>query len=333
MRLLLCALMLSWVTQPAFAQETASQPARLKVDWNTERNLWLSGSKAVYPQIAALAQIEGVVRIRMVVGTDGVPSNVQFVSGAPLLIGAALDAVKTWRFRPTLVNGVPVEVETVANVDFFLPGRDLATVIARERKKVQEHPNDPKAHEALARELLQDDQLRASIDEFRRAVALKPRDAALHFGLADVLRQSGEVQAAIAEYREGLALAPKETQAREDFARCLEQVGDPDSALSEYRTLLQQDRHDGSAHFRLGLLLMNKGDVDGAINEFRSALHNRFDTPATHYWLGTALEKMGQLSNALKEYKKASSEAPQEKSYHDATDRVEQALQQEPVRL
>ena len=331
--LLLCTLMLLCVTQPAFSQVAASQPARLKVDWNTEQNLWASGNKPVYPEIAAVAQVQGVVRIRMVVGTDGVPSDVQFVSAAPLLMRAAMDAVKTWRFRPMIVNGIPVEVETIANVNFFLPGHDPATVIARERKKVQEHPNDPKGHEALAQELLQDGQVPASIEEFREAIALKPNDAALHFGLANALRQNQDLQAAISGYRQGLAVAPRTLLAREALAQCLEQAGDSDAALSEYRTLLKQSHYDGSVHYSIGLLLLNKGDVDGAVEEFRSALHDGFSTPATHYRLGTALEKKSQLQEALKEYKKAASDAPQEKDYQETRERLERALQRQSPEL
>lgn len=324
---LFCALILLWNPKAAFSQATATKPIPLQVDWHTEEGLRVSGSRPVYPQIAELAQIQGVVRISMVAGTDGVPHDVQFVSGAPLLMGAAMNAVKTWRFRPMLVNGAPVEVETVASVNFFLPGQDPASVLARDRERVQKRPRDPKAHEALARELLQDGQLSSSAEEFRQAIALKPRDAALHFGLADALRQSSNLPAAIAEYHRGLDLAPKVTQAQEDLAACLEQAGDSDSALSEYEKVLQRDRQDGSVHFRVALLLMNKNDVEGAIKEFRSALHYGFDTPAAHYRLGTALEKKDQLKDALREYKRASSEAPQEKSYQQATDRVEQALQ------
>lgn len=332
-RRLLCALILLCTPKAGFSQATAAKPAHLNVDWHTEESFRISGARPVYPQIAALAQVQGVVRISMVVGTNGVPHDLQFVSGAPLLMRAAMDAVKTWRFRPMLVNGSPVEVDTVASVNFFLPGQDPATVLARERDNVQKHPLDPKAHEALARELLQDGQMTASASEFRKAVALKPRDAALHFGLAEALRQNGELKAAIAEYRQGLALAPKLTKARADLAQCLEQAGDPDSALSEYRTLLERDRQDGSAHSRVGFLLMNKGDVGGAIKEFRSALHYGFDTPGTHYQLGVALEQTGHLSDALKQYRRASSEAPQEKSYRDATERVEQTLEHEHAHL
>ncbi len=284
---------------------------------------------SVYPRIAELAQVEGVVRIRMVVGTDGVPYDVQFLSGPPLLMGVAMNAVKTWRFRPMLVNGIPVEVETVTGVGFFPPGRDPSTLLALKRNKVQKHPNDPKAPEALARELFQDGDLTESADEFRKSIALKPNDAGLRFGLPDAMQENGDLQAAIGEYRRGFGLVPKAAKAREELARCLDEAGDSDAALSEYRLLLQQDRDDGNAHFSVGVSLMNKGDLDGAIKELRAALHDRFDTPTAHFLLGKALEEKTRFKEALKEYKRAASEAPQEKSYQEAKDRLERALQQQ----
>ena len=56
----------------------------------------------------------------MTIGKDGQVQNIMVISGHPLLVQAALDAVKQWVYRPTLVNGAPVEVTTEAEVPFNL---------------------------------------------------------------------------------------------------------------------------------------------------------------------------------------------------------------------
>jgi protein TonB len=75
-----------------------------------------------YPPLAKQARVSGEVRLRLVVGTDGAVKEVTVVSGHPLLIQAAIDAVRQWLYRPTVVNGVPVEVLTEVAVNFTLTG-------------------------------------------------------------------------------------------------------------------------------------------------------------------------------------------------------------------
>jgi periplasmic protein TonB len=73
-----------------------------------------------YPVIAKNAHISGEVKIRATIGTDGAVKDYVVVSGSPLLSRAALDAVRQWRYRPTKLNGEPVEVETLITVNFVL---------------------------------------------------------------------------------------------------------------------------------------------------------------------------------------------------------------------
>ena len=62
------------------------------------------------------------MRLEAVIGRDGAIANLTVISGHPLLIPAALDAVRKWRYRPTLLNGTPVEVITTVDVNFTLGG-------------------------------------------------------------------------------------------------------------------------------------------------------------------------------------------------------------------
>ncbi|HEX4138534.1 MAG TPA: energy transducer TonB [Bryobacteraceae bacterium] len=78
------------------------------------------GPKPAYPRIALTTRTQGVVKIQALIGRDGVIRNLQAVSGPALLIAAAMDAVRQWRYRPTLLNGEPVEVITEIDVNFTL---------------------------------------------------------------------------------------------------------------------------------------------------------------------------------------------------------------------
>lgn len=73
-----------------------------------------------YPPLARTARISGVVRLIGTIGKDGTIQNLQLVSGHPLLARAALEAVQEWLYKPTLLNGVPVEVIAPIEVSFTL---------------------------------------------------------------------------------------------------------------------------------------------------------------------------------------------------------------------
>jgi protein TonB len=74
----------------------------------------------VYPFIARASRTEGTVVLAAIISKGGTIENLRVVSGSPMLQEAALDAVKTWRYRPYLLNGEPVEVETTVTVIFRL---------------------------------------------------------------------------------------------------------------------------------------------------------------------------------------------------------------------
>jgi periplasmic protein TonB len=74
----------------------------------------------VYPPLAKTARIQGVVTFQATIGADGEIRNLQLQEGHPLLVSAARNAILQWRYRPTLLNGKPVEVLTTITVRFSL---------------------------------------------------------------------------------------------------------------------------------------------------------------------------------------------------------------------
>ena len=73
-----------------------------------------------YPTLAKQARISGIVRLVGIIGKDGKIENLQVISGHPMLVRAALDAVRQWVYRPTLLNGQPVEVIAPIEISFIL---------------------------------------------------------------------------------------------------------------------------------------------------------------------------------------------------------------------
>lgn len=80
----------------------------------------ISRKMPVYPKIALQARLQGVVTFTAIIARDGTIQQLQLVSGHPLFIEAATEAVRQWRYRPTLLNGEPVEVVAPIEVKFIL---------------------------------------------------------------------------------------------------------------------------------------------------------------------------------------------------------------------
>jgi protein TonB len=73
-----------------------------------------------YPPLAKVARIQGVVRLEAIISRDGTVQDLKVMSGHPLLVKSALEAVQRWRYQPTLLNGEPVEIITEIDVNFTL---------------------------------------------------------------------------------------------------------------------------------------------------------------------------------------------------------------------
>jgi protein TonB len=93
---------------------------RVQLGGNVEDARLISRIQPVYPALAMQSRIQGDVILHAIIGKEGDVSELQVISGHPFLVKAALDAVRQWRYRPTLLNGLPVEVETTITVSFVL---------------------------------------------------------------------------------------------------------------------------------------------------------------------------------------------------------------------
>ena len=97
-------------------------PQRIRVGGNVAAAKLVRQVTPLYPPIAKTAHISGTVILHAVIAKDGTIQNLDYVSGPPLLMKNAMDAVRQWRYSPTLLNGEPVEVDTTISVVFTLGG-------------------------------------------------------------------------------------------------------------------------------------------------------------------------------------------------------------------
>ena len=105
---------------PPVKVEKPVTPQRIRVGGNVQQAKLIRQPKPIYPPLAKQARISGVVHLNAIIGKDGTIQNLTVAGGHPLLVPAAMEAVKQWVYAPTLLNGEPVEVVTQIDVNFTL---------------------------------------------------------------------------------------------------------------------------------------------------------------------------------------------------------------------
>jgi len=97
-------------------------PQRIRVSSGVSTGLLIRKVTPNYPPLAKQARIQGAVVLQAEISKEGTIQNLQLISGHPMLAPAAIEAVKQWRYKPYLLNGEPVAVETQVVVNFSLSG-------------------------------------------------------------------------------------------------------------------------------------------------------------------------------------------------------------------
>lgn len=124
--------MVAGVPSPVFTEVLASagsvpvlakisaMPKRMRIASRVAEANLIHDVAPTYPPEAGRARIEGTVVLLAVIGKDGTVEDVRVESGLPLLAQAAIDAVKQWRYRPYVLNGEPIEVDSKITINFTL---------------------------------------------------------------------------------------------------------------------------------------------------------------------------------------------------------------------
>jgi TonB family protein len=108
---------------PVSSDSHASKaPTRITVPAREMQGNLLTKAVPIYPPAAKKARIQGDVALNLVIGADGKAEEVRVISGPQELQQSALDAVRQWTYKPYLLNGDPIEVETTVHVIYSLKG-------------------------------------------------------------------------------------------------------------------------------------------------------------------------------------------------------------------
>jgi TonB family protein len=108
------------LTAAATLLQAQDAPQRIRIGGNVQAANLIKKVTPVYPPLAKQARVQGTVRFTVILSKEGDVMNMQLVSGHPLLVPSATEAVQQWKYKPTLLNGNPVEVITQIDVNYTL---------------------------------------------------------------------------------------------------------------------------------------------------------------------------------------------------------------------
>ena len=110
------------ISSTPVAVPKVATPQRVRVSQGVSQGLLIRKIQPNYPPLARQARIQGSVLLQAQISKDGSIQNLRLISGHPMLAPAAIEAVKQWKYKPYMLNGEPVEVETQITVNFTLAG-------------------------------------------------------------------------------------------------------------------------------------------------------------------------------------------------------------------
>jgi protein TonB len=110
------------ISSTPVAVPKVATPQRVRVSAGVTQGLLIRKVQPVYPPLARQARIQGTVILQAQISKTGDIENLQSISGHPMLVPAAIEAVRQWKYKPYILNGEPVEVDTQVTVNFTLGG-------------------------------------------------------------------------------------------------------------------------------------------------------------------------------------------------------------------
>jgi TonB family protein len=264
----------------------------------------------VYPQVAKTAHISGTVVLHAIIAKDGSVQQLEYVSGPPLLMKSAMDAVRQWQYEPTLLKDEPVEVDTTISVVFTLGGDAASPPTA--------HPDTPESPDAAAGRALYESGMKSfnqgdyrSAAEFLEAsVARYPHKSAVFNNLGRTYMMLDQGDKAVGALRKAIEIDPSDLYAYNNLGRVLWKQKKYDEAAEAFNKQLEVNPQDRFVHPNLGLLYMQMNQYDKAAKEFEMAAAAAPNDPRIQASLGGAYAKLKQTDKAMAALERAVEIAP-----------------------
>lgn len=302
---------------PSAAQYSSSQnpdvtnpPQRIRVGGNVAAAKLTRQVTPIYPEVAKMAHISGTVVLHCIVGKDGSVHQLESVSGPPLLLKSAMDAVRQWRYEPTFLKGEPVEVDTTVSVIFTLGGNAAPPSTV--------HPDTAESPDAAAAHVLYDSGMKAfNQGDYRSAAELLEASVARYPHKSSAFNDLGRtylmldlVDKAVIAFQKAVEINPSDRFAYNNLGRAFWKQKKYDQAVEAFTKQLEINPQDRFVHPNLGLMYMQMNQYDKAAVEFEIAAAAAPNDPSIQADLGGAYAKLNQTDKAIAALERAVEIAP-----------------------
>jgi len=226
------------------------------------------------------------------------------VTVAGFLLGQTLLSTRP-RARRIIAGGVVGTLVLLLAIVTIQRNRDYRSDMALWADTLAKCPNNPRAHNNLGVDLLEQGRASEAMDQYQQALRIKPdfADAQFNLGLASV--QLGRLPEAIGHFERAVQIQPDHVRALNNLGVLLLQLGRPQEAIGHFEEMLRIKPDSAEAHGNLGVALMQLGRVPEAIGHFEQIIRLRPEDAEAHNAMGAALEKAGRVQDAIPQYEQA----------------------------
>ena len=260
--------------RPAEAQKQAETQKIVRQSTNALLASALNRVEAVYPPLALTARVSGAVFVEVTIDEGGNVTSAHALAGHALLKDAAVEAARSWTFKPTIVQGKPVKVAGSLKFTFSLPDyilRDPVRIIGRLKRQIARSPLNPTLYYQLGRAYEDDRQYEDALKAYARAVALKPNYGEARVAIGSLNMKLNQCDEALDAYNQAVLLdLTPEIKAGAYRAMALiyfrrDQFQEAVEPFKQAIALAPQ----GSMHLNLGLTYLKLGDKPSAMEQYR----------------------------------------------------------------
>jgi len=304
MKSFVCASLLTLIliTQSAALEQEATQQDRPSVIRKSGEALQSSATKKRepdYPPSAKAVRVSGSVVVEVTVDEEGNVISARAISGHALLKDSAREAAQGWKFKPTLLSGVPVKVigEITFNFSLEVTSKQIDALL----KEVDKNPTSAEGHYKLGSAYYDANMFDEAIKELKEAIRLNPEFAQAHCKLGLSHRAFNPKEAAIS-FKQAIRIDPRYLEAIVGLGAVNIRLGLYDDAIASFERAIELEPKSAGSLFSLGFAYSKTGRNEEAISTFKKGIKIYPENPQAHYSLGKLYVATGNKQAARDEY-------------------------------
>lgn len=286
------------------ANSVAQEPARTITlsgdELRTKIRVW---HEPYYPTVARVARAEGAVEVELVIDEQGNVTSAKIISGHSLLQTYTLEAAKSWKFHPTIVDGTPVRVQgRITHTYSLTDPTPIEKTIAELRIAVRKELNSAKARHELGAAYFEALRYDEAITQLTEATRLDPKYVEAHLKLGHAYTRKHSYDKALASFAKAAELDPSSSESWQGLGLTYMHFEKYEDAIGALKKSLEVEGPIISSYFLIGRCYVLLDRPSEAVEFCQQGLARDPESDAGHYVLGEALLMLKRYREAIAEF-------------------------------